>query len=383
MQARHLFLPLLLGLHTSLEAQPGFGLLSGGAFAEDAVGVMAVGTGFQVAVRAYDPAQGHRLELRNFTGTGQPNGSIIVPLAGRVFAQHLEPMPAGGSVVCGARFATDSTALDPLLVRFDAAGNVLWTWSPALPGGQVLLGATPLTDGSLAVTGLTEVEGKHDVVVGRISANGQQLWYTVVPGPLDEEGNGLAADASGLTVTGRQMNYGGQADAWFARVDLSGNVVWTTSWGGARDDAGQAIARNGTACVMAGRTRSHGAYDHTSGRWNQGGYLLAIDDQGDTLWQRMVADTVYDREFRSITVAPNGDLFVAGSERDATTDVDVALLMRLTANGATVWERRHQLADEERPAQVRALPVGAVVCGSAFDAAGRQVMLLRTDANGN
>jgi hypothetical protein len=134
---------------------------------------------------------------------------------------------------------------------------------------------------------------------------------------------------------------------------------------------------------MAGRTRSHNAFDQSTGTWNEAGYLIALDQQGDTLWQRTFADTVHHRVLHTIEPAPNGDLLVAGTEHAVATGVDVALLMRLTAGGNTLWERRVQLADEERPAQVRALAQGMLVSGSAFNASGRQVLLLRTDDNGN
>lgn len=363
--------------------QSSFALLSGGPMAEDAVGTITTGTSFTVGVRTWSPSVGHGLELRTFSGSGSPMSTQVVPLPGRILAQRMEPHPAGGSVICGARFVNDSTSLDPLLIRLDGAGNVQWTWSPGLPGGQLMRDAVVLTDGSVVLAGYTGSSEKHNAVVARISATGQQLWYAELPGPLDEEAEAVVADASSVMVTGRLMNYGGEADPFFARLDLNGTVLWTTSWGGVRDDAGLDLARNGAQCVMAGRTRSHAAYDHSTGTWNEAGYLIAIDQQGDTLWQRTFADTVHHRVLHAIAFTSNGDLLVAGTEQAVETGADAALLMRLTAGGSTLWERRFHLADEERPVQVRALPQGMLMCGSAFNASGRQVMLVRTDDNGN
>jgi hypothetical protein len=229
---------ILLALFAAeANGQTSFAALSGGPMAEDAVGAIVSGTGFTVAVRTWTPSSGHGLELRGFNGNGSPGAVQVVLVPGRVFAQGMEPHPAGGSVICGARFANDSTALDPLLIRLDGAGTVQWTWSPALPGGQLMRDAVVLNDGSVVLAGYTESTEKHNVVVARISAAGQQLWYVEIPGPLDEEAEAVVADAGAVMVSGRQMNYGGAADAFFARLDLAGTVLWTTSWGGVRDDA--------------------------------------------------------------------------------------------------------------------------------------------------
>lgn len=374
----------LLPVAGHVAAQALFGVTAGGQRAQEAVGVVPSGSSFKVAVRTYDPATGHRGELWNFTAQGSLLGTQPLPLPGRFLPQAMEPVAGGGAVVVGAAIAPDSSALDAVVMRLDAGYAVQWTTVVPMAGGQVLHAATVLADGSVIATGTTSGPEKHDVLVLRVSPTGAPQWTTVIPGALDEEGLGVAADATGAVVTGRQMNYGGSTDCYFARVDLNGGLQWVTAWGGVRDEVGLAITRVAAGhFVMAGWTQSHAAYDGSEGRWPRATYLIAIDANGDTLWTRTQADTLMERTARSIGLAPNGDLFLGITERPLDGQGDAAAIRRTTVTGAPLWTRRYDLGRQEEALQVRPLVNGAIACGRSFGSAAQQVLLVRTDAQGN
>lgn len=378
---------LLLALFPVVDqvtAQALFAVTAGGQRSQEAVGVVPSGSSFKVAVRAYDPATGHRGELWNFTAQGSLLGTQVLPLPGRFLPQAMEPVAGGGAVVVGAVMAPDSSALDAVVMRLDGSYAVQWSTVVPLAGGQVLHAATVLPDGSVIATGTTSGPEKHDVLVLRVSSTGAQLWTTVIPGAIDEEGLGVAADATGAVITGRQMNYGGSTDCYFARVDLNGGLQWVTAWGGVRDEVGCTIVQVPAGhFVMAGWSRSHGAYDESTGRWPRAPYLIAIDANGDTLWTRTHADTLAERSARSIGLAPNGDLFLGITERPMDGQGDGAAIMRATVTGSPLWTRSYDLGKQEEALQVRPLANGAIACGRSFGAAAQQVLLLRTDAQGN
>jgi hypothetical protein len=374
----------LLPVSEETAAQALFAVTAGGQRSQEALGVVPSGSSFKVAVRAYDPATGHRGELWNFTAQGSLLGTEVLPLPGRFFPQAMEPLAGGGAVVVGAVMAPDSSALDAVVMRLNA--SYAWQWSTVAPlsGGQVLHAATVLPDGSVIATGTTSGPERHDVLVVRVSSTGALQWTTVIPGALDEEGLGVAVDATGAVITGRQMNYGGSTDCYFARVDLNGGLQWVTAWGGVRDEVGLAITRVAAGhFVMAGWTQSHAAYDQSEARWPRATYLLAIDANGDTLWTRSLADTLVERTARSIGLAPNGDLFVGITERPMDGQGDGAAIMRATVTGSPLWTRSYDLGKQEEALQVRPLANGAIACGRSFGAAAQQVLLLRTDAQGN
>ena len=246
----------------------------------------------------------------------------------------------------------------------------------------MLLDATVLADGSVVATGTTSGTGKHDALVMRVSSAGQLMWTTILPGALDDEGLGIAPDATGVLITGRQMNFGGTADRLFARLDLSGALQWASSWGGSRNDIGRAIARTaGGDLIMAGRSNSSGPYDHTTDTYYDERYLIALNTNGDTLWTRSVGDTLRDQGFNAISIATNGDLYLA-SEHLTDGNVD-ALVARTTSSGMPIREHVYDLGDRDKALGILALTDGAVICGWSYGPQSRQVMMLRTDAQGN
>ncbi|MCC7502664.1 MAG: hypothetical protein IT229_09055 [Flavobacteriales bacterium] len=378
----HLLAPLLYLFSLALQAQAPFAVLSGGPYAEDGVGVIRTGSSFQVATRTFDPAFGHRAEIRTVSNSGALLSVTPLSLPGQVFIQAMEPTLSGGAFIVGALIPADSVEQDALILKVDGNNALLWSLAPNLPAGQVLMDATVLADGSVVATGTTTGPDKHDALVMRVSSNGQLMWTTALPGALDEEGHGIASDATGVMITGRQMNFGGTSDCLFARFDLNGSLQWASSWGGSRDDVGRAIARTASGdFVMAGRSNSFGPYDHTSGTYYDQRYLIALTANGDTLWTRSVGDTIRDQGFNTIAIASNGELYLAG-EHPTDGNVD-ALVTKTTSNGTPIWEHVYDLDDWDEPLDIRTLTDGAVVCGWSFSPLSRQVMVLRTDTQGN
>lgn len=378
----YLLAPIFSLLSMDSEAQAPFAVLSGGPFAEDAVGVIWTGTAFQVATRTFDPVLGHRAEVRTVSNNGTLQSTTPLSLPGQVFIQAMEPALSGGAFIVGSVIPVDSVEQDALILKVDGNNTLLWSLAPNLPAGQVLMDATVLADGSIVATGTTTGPNKHDALVMRVSSTGQLMWTTVLPGALDEEGLGIASDATGVMITGRQMNFGGTSDCLFARLDLNGTLLWASSWGGGRNDVGRAIARTASGdFIMAGRSNSFSPYDHTSGTYYDQRYLIALTTNGDTLWTRSIGDTLCDQGFNAIAIAANGELYLAG-EHPTDGNVD-ALVAKATSNGTPIWEHVYDLDDRDKPLDIRALSDGAVVCGWSFGPHSRQVMVLRTDTQGN
>jgi hypothetical protein len=81
-----------------------------------------------------------------------------------------------------------------------------------------------------------------------------------------------------------------------------------------------------------------------------------------------------------MVLSPDGDLFVAG-QRYMTGSSD-AMVLRFTPDGELVWERVFDLGVQEQLKGITALADGFVATGGCLQDIGRQVLLLRRDANG-
>lgn len=351
-----------------------------GAAGTIGLGPVPQGSGVVAAVSALSGDQERTAALVTLTGTGQVTGSTTVPLAGRTFGQAFVPATGGGGYLVGSHIPPGSDAHDLLVVRINAQNAVQWIVTQALPHDQQVLAAAEAGASGLHITGIDNTSGSHDVLLGSVSTTGVLLWTTVEGGPLDEEGWAVAGDANGAMVTGRQMNFSGESDVLFIGVDANGSVSWSSSWGGVANDVGHALIRrsNGTY-VMAGTTRSYGITDQLGRRKDQV-WLMALESDGDTLWTRAVGDTLDARSAFGLTEAANGDLLVAGEVGlDHSTD---AMLLRLTALGASVWERRYDIGQEERLSRIREDASGIWAVGRTFDASGLQLLALRKNGQG-
>lgn len=358
-----------------------FTTATGGALAQDGVGVLPTAEGFLVAGRAFT-GTGHRPLLWSFDASGALVGTHDVDLPGRVFLQAMATIPAGGAYLVGSVIDPGSHEHDGLVVRINPDGTVAWIHHPDVPGDQQYLGATVMPDGGPVVCGVSRTATGKDALLARFGPLGEAHWTTIEDYGVDEELLAVAASATGIMGTGRVMNFGGTSDALFIGYALAGDATWVSSWGGAEDEIGRAlIARADGSFVMAGGTKSYGPMDQTEGRIKEQVYLIALDDQGDTLWTRVQGDTIADRQAYCLAQAANGDLLIGGERY--TGAVSDGLLQRLNAGGALLWERTMDTGREEKLLDIRALPTGLVATGWSFGPDSRQVLLTRRNANGD
>lgn len=360
-------------------AQSSFELRLGGA-GSLGLGSVPQATGTLVAASALQPAGARGTVLVALNATGQVLSETALPVNGRVFGQAFVPAAGGGGYVVGSIIADGALDHDLLVMRIDAQGGVLWTLTPAMANDQHVLAAAEAGSAGLHIAGTDNSSGSHDALVGRVSSSGTLQWTAVVGGPLDEEGLAVAGDANGALVTGRQMNFSGESDALFFAVDATGTVLWSSSWGGVADEVGNALVRrsNGTY-VMAGTTASYGPVDQ-QGLRRASVWLMALESDGDTLWTRTIGDTLEGRWGHAVAEAPNGDLLVAGGAGlDHNTD---ALVLRRSALGAAVWERRYDLGQEERLTHIHADATGFRATGRTFDGSGLRMLVLRKNGQG-
>jgi enterochelin esterase-like enzyme len=168
-----------------------------------------------------------------------------------------------------------------------------------------------------------DFDGQHagnaadDVFVGSTSADGDSQWITQFGDPLEaDRGYGLTLDADGNAyVTGYTRGVldganAGDKDVILAKLSADGEVLWLKQFGGEGEDKAYAVtaAPDGTLYVagMTGSTLEAGAA--------QGGldaFLAAFSADGDALWTRQFGTTGWD-ETTGATVMADGTIAVVG-----------------------------------------------------------------------
>ncbi len=362
--------------------QIGFVTSFGGGGAQDGVGVIAQDGEFWVASREFEPGTDrHQAVLYRRTGSGQALATIPLEVGGRPFLQGFIPAASGGGAIIGSVIRDDEHSHDGMVLRLNGSGSVQWIASPIRAGDQQYLGAAFLADGGALVCGVQHTGTGHDGLLVRISASGEVLWEAVDETPLDQELHAVAVDASGsIMATGRAVSFSGSTDLLVARYSLDGQQSWINFLGGGDHDEGRSIVSTGDGSfIIAGHSLSFGPVDGL-GQRRERVLLAKVDLGGDTLWTRTYGDLDQGRRAYAMAIAQNDDLLLTG-ERYTSGSSD-ALVLRVDTNGGLLWERVFDLGDTERLLGVQALEDGFISCGWAFEAMGRQVLLIRRNADG-
>ena len=139
----------------------------------------------------------------------------------------------------------------PFLVKFDSAGDILWSKAfrpagagPSYVGIPGISGALAIDcDNNIIVAGSVVLPGKdYDAFVAKFDPNGNILWYKTFGGSKREHAYGVALDNFGnIYVTGSTNSFSANYDSFVARFDPNGNLAWFKVWDiggvGARDEA--------------------------------------------------------------------------------------------------------------------------------------------------
>jgi DNA-binding beta-propeller fold protein YncE len=197
---------------------------------------LAAGGGSDGFVASYDAAGGHRWSHGLATpGDESAMGVAATPDGGAVVVGGFDDaLPLGEGLLSGGE-------QDGFVVRYDAAGAVLWARSLSGPGMDALRGVAVADDGSVYVGGTFSDSaslagrsivsaGGGDIVVARFTADGELAGILTAGGPGADSANTLSVGPSGeLYVTGSfegeaalpggTLSAAGSTDAFLARLD--------------------------------------------------------------------------------------------------------------------------------------------------------------------
>jgi hypothetical protein len=221
--------------------------------------VTAFGELRESAPRIYQDIEGNRIEV---SGCFRLLGKTAYTFEIAAYDPHhdlvIDPTLVYSSYLGGKGIS------EGLGVTIDDTGHVLVTGFTASPDFPTSANALQPESGSLLniVTGI--VTGS-DAFVTKLAPSGTTLIYsTYLGGSGDDQGHGIAVDASGNvlltgatnstdfpTVNALQSSFGGEGarqkgDAFVAKLDSTGTtLLYSTYLGGSEDDEGNAIAVDG------------------------------------------------------------------------------------------------------------------------------------------
>jgi hypothetical protein len=266
---------------------------------------------------------------------------------------------SGNAYLTGHTDSTDFPTASPLqayggntdafVVKINSAGNAL-LYSTYFGGSNYDIGSDIALDasGNAHVTGSTNssnfptanplqaaLGGSNDAFVANINSAGSAVVYsTYLGGSGDEEGRGIAVDASGNAyLTGRttstnfptanplQPTFGGDYDAFVTKLNAAGSaLIYSTYLGGSGYDVGNAIAVDGSGnAYITGQTGSTNfpianplQRKPYSPRYANDAFVTKLNSFGSALVYSTYLGGSYNDGANAIAVDGSGNAYVMG-----------------------------------------------------------------------
>jgi hypothetical protein len=285
-------------------------------------------------------ATGPSLEwLRQFGTNDDDEAAAIVTVPGGTYLAGTTKGSLDGQPQSGSAHA--------FLRRYDRHGNEIWTRRFGRPGGERPFGMA--ADGSgIYVTGYTYPSaGGRDIFLRKCDFDGNEMWSRQFGSRSDDRLRGLYVHAGGMYVAGstRQALPGhadaGGWDAFVRKYDLDGNEVWSRQFGASRSDTAGGVAADAGGIYVAGSVKSA-----LPGQAHAGGldaFVRKYDAEGREIWTRQFGTGGTDTAYAIAAV--DGAIYVSGSTEGTLPgqsnagDLD-AFVRKYDADGNEIWTRQ-------------------------------------------
>jgi hypothetical protein len=221
---------------------------------------------------------------------------------------------------------------------------------------------------------------KDNICILKISKSGNQLWRKDFYAGSGSIASAIAeSDDHDLFVCGRtarnQMTSRG--DVLLIKTNSNGDTLWSKIYGGIKDDFGcQIIKSNDGNMVICGFS-----YSYTTS-YICDIYLIKVNADGDTLWTRTYPDPDQETPFH-LMQTQNGEYLVTGTNEDNGQHRELYLL-KTDANGNKIWDKKIGPPTWKWGFSTIELSNGDLLtCGRHSTSGFSQVLLVKTDLLGN
>ncbi len=250
---------------------------------------------------------------------------------------------------------------DAFLVKYDSAGNRLWTKLLGTSSDDQAWAVGADATGNVYISGYTQGNlggansGSSDIFLAKYDSSGTLQWVKQTGTTGRDEIYGMDLDSSGnvyiagFTAGSLAGANAGGFDLFLAKYDSSGNTLWSKQLGTAAADFGESIAVDGNGnAYISGYT--NGGLDGA----NRGGrdiFLAKYDASGNFLWVKQLGTANEDIGY-GVTLDASGNAYVTGGTQgglDGNTnkgDYDI-FVVKYDSSGTKQWVTQIGTAAED------------------------------------
>lgn len=302
--------------------------------------------GMDVFITKYDPS-GNVIWAKGFGGAGQENSfNVTTDLGGNIIlAGHFTSDFITIGTTTLNNYGSNDSFCDIFLVKFDAAGNILWVKGAAGDSwdyirsvktdanGNIYIGghfsSTSMTFGTTTLTN----SGNNDIFFAKYASNGNLIWVKRAGGAASDDCYCVTADLSGniiiagafksssITFGTNTLTTAGYSNMYLVKYDTSGNVQWAKSMGGNYIEIINGIATDNNGNIfLTGYSNRDSINFGTTTVTNNGGldiFLFKYDAGGNEIRAEFIGGAEGDAGCGVATDA-NGNILITGDFRSPT-----------------------------------------------------------------
>jgi len=261
------------------------------------------------------------------------------------------------------------------------------------PDGDGAGSVRETADGGFIIGGSTTLLGEEfsDATIIKMDKYGQIEWSQVYGDDDWSESfsETIPTADGGYIAVGSEANSDDREppDLWIVKTDASGTKIWDKSFGDDENDsASDVIQTSDGGYIIAG------SFQHdTSQRSDDDAYVIKIDSNGNTLWEKTYGGVDGGEGAASIKATRDGNFVFIGSTSSYSTggasDFDF-YLVKINADGDVLWEKTFGGSDWEKAGSMLVDDDGSFLMAGwtaspEFGAVASEIFLAKADAAGN
>ncbi|CAN5567296.1 hypothetical protein BH11BAC1_BH11BAC1_22710 [soil metagenome] len=270
-------------------------------------------------------------------GFGQPVFQNLYGGVNQEISLVALPCPSGGIYYLGATTSTGSGDADPVLMKLDDNGQVVWAHAIGGVNYDVAGAMTLASDGGLACAGSTKSFNGNtidDLYFFKTDSMGGMLWSkTFSTSDLDVASAIIRTSDNGFAITGFTYVMG-LKKVLLIRTDSNGDTLFTRIYGGTSHDQGVELCQTSDGgFLITGKTFSQSLGESDI-------MLIRTNSLGDLLWAKSYGEVHWD-EGAGIMQLQDGNYLLSGSTISfGQGDFDI-LLMKTDTSGNILWGKTY------------------------------------------
>lgn len=266
---------------------------------------------------------------------------------------------------------------DAWVQKYTPDGTLLWTRQFGTTAVDFGYGVAADSTG-VYVTGITTgtfpgqvSAGAGDAYVRKYSPTGHKQWTVEFgTGSFDFAAN-VAVGPAGVSIVGATagrfpgQNRSGHDDAFVAQFDTSGNQLWIRQFGTSGGDFPYAVANDGRGVVVGGTT--DGTFPGQTSRGSNDAFVAAFGSTGHYRWLHEFGSKGYDVAYAAIS--SDGVLYFVGTAGGSVAGESYrgrndALVRTYDETGTVRWTRLFGTRSYDEAFGVAIDPTGVYVSGT-------------------